>query len=129
MPGLATEASAATTATKAPGRRGLQEGCPYAWGSSPGRAGSDCPGLTLSIPSRRRARSCRAPPRSSTTRRAISARSCKAGDPVFFHSGSYVYDCRYLRRSRQDLARPGRPETWSSSRRSGRRAFWYGRVR
>ncbi|WP_369387811.1 C40 family peptidase [Streptomyces sp. CG1] len=90
VPGLAPDASAATLASKALQVAASQKGAPYQWGAT-GPHRFDCSGLTL-YSFKKAGKSL---PRTAAAQynksHHISAGSRRAGDLVFFHSGSYVY--------------------------------------
>ncbi|EST20689.1 glycoside hydrolase [Streptomyces roseochromogenus subsp. oscitans DS 12.976] len=90
VPGLAQDASAATLESKALQVAASKEGSPYQWGAT-GPHRFDCSGLTL-YSFKKAGKSL---PRTAAAQynksHHISAGSRRAGDLVFFHSGSYVY--------------------------------------
>lgn len=127
VPGVATDAEAAT-----PGRRVLRiaaskEGSPYQWGAT-GPRHFDCSGLTLYSFLKAGRKLPRTADRQYQKTRHIAEHNRKKGDLVFFHSGSYVYHVGiYAGRNRIWHA----PETgevvklekiWTNR-------VWYGRVR
>ncbi|MER6526478.1 C40 family peptidase [Streptomyces sp. NPDC001508] len=89
-PGLAPDAQAATTATKALGIAASKKGSPYKWGAT-GPRRFDCSGLTLYSFKKAGKTLPRTAAQQYNKSRHISAKSRKAGDLVFFHSGSNVY--------------------------------------
>ncbi|MER6260327.1 MULTISPECIES: C40 family peptidase [unclassified Streptomyces] len=93
VPGLATDASAATTAataTKALKIAASKKGAPYQYGAI-GPRRFDCSGLTLYSFKKAGKKLPRTAAQQYNKSHHISARSRKAGDLVFFHSGSSVY--------------------------------------
>ncbi|GGR82994.1 MULTISPECIES: C40 family peptidase [Streptomyces] len=90
VPGLATDASAATIASKALKVAASKKGSPYRWGAT-GPNRFDCSGLTLYSFKKAGKKLPRTAAQQYNKSRHISARNRKAGDLVFFHSGSSVY--------------------------------------
>ncbi|GLX51024.1 C40 family peptidase [Streptomyces sp. MB22_4] len=90
VPGLATDASAATLATKALNIAASKKGAPYQWGAT-GPRRFDCSGLTLYSFKKAGKTLPRTAAQQYNKTHHISAGSRRAGDLVFFHSGSYVY--------------------------------------
>ncbi|GGW44479.1 glycoside hydrolase [Streptomyces lucensis JCM 4490] len=90
VPGLATEASAATVAAKALKVAASKKGAPYAWGAT-GPRRFDCSGLTLYSFKKAGKKLPRTAAQQYNKTHHISARNRKAGDLVFFHYGSSVY--------------------------------------
>ncbi|GGX03614.1 glycoside hydrolase [Streptomyces malachitofuscus] len=90
VPGAASEAAAASTATKALRVAASKKGAPYQWGAA-GPHRFDCSGLTLYSFKKAGKKLPRTAAQQYNTTRHISAGSRKAGDLVFFHSGGYVY--------------------------------------
>ncbi|MER6567815.1 C40 family peptidase [Streptomyces sp. NPDC001093] len=90
VPGLATDASAATLATKALQVAASKEGSPYQYGAT-GPRRFDCSGLTLYSFKKAGKTLPRTAAQQYNKTHHISAGQRKAGDLVFFHSGSYVY--------------------------------------
>ncbi|HLL37979.1 C40 family peptidase [Streptomyces sp. NPDC052676] len=89
-PGFAPEAAAATPATKALQVAASKKGSPYKWGAT-GPKRFDCSGLTLYSYKKAGKTLPRTAAQQYNKTRHISAKSRKAGDLVFFHSGSNVY--------------------------------------
>ncbi|GAA3292330.1 C40 family peptidase [Streptomyces cinereospinus] len=89
-PGLVPEAAAATPATKALQVAASKKGSPYKWGGT-GPRRFDCSGLTLYSYKKAGKKLPRTAAQQYNKTRHISAGSRKAGDLVFFHSGSNVY--------------------------------------
>ncbi|MFJ2607220.1 C40 family peptidase [Streptomyces sp. NPDC091279] len=90
LPGVATDASAATPATKALQVAASKKGSPYRYGSTgPGRF--DCSGLTLYSFKKAGKSLPRTAAQQYNKTHHVSSASRKAGDLVFFHSGSSVY--------------------------------------
>ncbi|MEU2929212.1 C40 family peptidase [Streptomyces sp. NPDC048304] len=126
VPGLATDASAATLATKALHIAASKKGAPYQYGAT-GPRRFDCSGLTL-YSFKKAGKSL---PRTAAAQynrtHHISARSRRAGDLVFFHSGSYVYHVGIY---------AGHGKIWHAPRTGDvvrlqkiwTRSVWYGRV-
>ncbi|MFH0517742.1 C40 family peptidase [Streptomyces sp. M41] len=126
-PGFATEAEAATPATKALKVAASKKGAPYKWGAT-GPSRFDCSGLTLYSYKKAGKKLPRTAAQQYNKTRHISAQNRKAGDLVFFHSGSYVYHVGIY---------AGKGKIWHSPK-SGdvvrlqkiwTRSVWYGRVR
>ncbi|MGW2648440.1 C40 family peptidase [Streptomyces sp. NPDC001393] len=90
VPGLATDASAATLATKALQVAASEKGAPYRYGAT-GPHSFDCSGLTLYSFKKAGKTLPRTAAQQYNKTHHISAGQRKAGDLVFFHSGSYVY--------------------------------------
>ncbi len=90
IPGAANEASAAALATKALQIAASKKGSPYQWGAT-GPRRFDCSGLTLYSFKKAGKKLPRTAAQQYNKTRHISARSRRAGDLVFFHSGSNVY--------------------------------------
>ncbi|MFJ8349705.1 C40 family peptidase [Streptomyces sp. NPDC094153] len=90
VPGVASEASAVTMGTKALQIAASKKGAPYQWGAT-GPRRFDCSGLTLYSFKRAGKSLPRTAEQQYNRSRHISAGSRRAGDLVFFHSGSYVY--------------------------------------
>ncbi|SOD88577.1 C40 family peptidase [Streptomyces sp. Ag109_G2-15] len=90
VPGLATDASAAGTATKALQIAASKKGSPYQYGAT-GPRRFDCSGLTQYSFKKAGKKLPRTAAQQYNKTHHISARSRKAGDLVFFHSGSSVY--------------------------------------
>ncbi|MET9773143.1 C40 family peptidase [Streptomyces sp. NPDC006367] len=90
VPGASGEAAAATHAAKALKIAASKKGSPYAWGAV-GPYRFDCSGLTLYSFKKAGKKLPRTAAQQYNKTRHISAKSRKAGDLVFFHSGSYVY--------------------------------------
>ncbi|MFF4710952.1 C40 family peptidase [Streptomyces eurythermus] len=90
VPGLATDASAATIASKALKVAASKKGSPYRWGAT-GPNRFDCSGLTLYSFKKAGKKLPRTAAQQYNKTRHVSARNRKVGDLVFFHSGSSVY--------------------------------------
>ncbi|MGW0881446.1 C40 family peptidase [Streptomyces sp. NPDC002671] len=126
VPGLATEASAATTATKALQVAASKRGAPYQWGAS-GPRRFDCSGLTLYSYKRVGKTLPRTAAQQYNKTHHISAGSRRAGDLVFFHSGSSIYHVGIY---------AGHGKIWHAPKtgdvvkleRIWTRSVWYGRV-
>ncbi|MDT9701724.1 C40 family peptidase [Streptomyces sp. P17] len=126
-PGLSAEAEAATPATKALQVAASKKGSPYKWGAvGPNRF--DCSGLTLYSYRKAGKKLPRTAAQQYNKTRHISAKSRKAGDLVFFHSGSNIYHVGIY---------AGKGKLWHSPK-SGdvvrlqkiwTKSVWYGRVR
>ncbi|MGV9233154.1 C40 family peptidase [Streptomyces nigra] len=126
-PGLASEAEAATPATKALQIAASKKGSPYKWGAT-GPNRFDCSGLTLYSFKKAGKKLPRTAAQQYNKTRHISASNRKAGDLVFFHSGSYIYHVGIY---------AGKGKIWHSPK-SGdvvrlqkiwTRSVWYGRVK
>jgi cell wall-associated NlpC family hydrolase len=90
VPGAGSEAVAATPAKKALQVAASKKGAPYSWGAT-GPRRFDCSGLTQYSYKKAGKKLPRTAAQQYNRTRHISAQSRKAGDLVFFHSGSYVY--------------------------------------
>ena len=90
VPGMSTDASAATMATKALNIAASKKGAPYQWGAT-GPRRFDCSGLTLYSFKKAGKKLPRTAAQQYNKTHHISAGSRRAGDLVFFHSGRYVY--------------------------------------
>ncbi|MFE1843263.1 C40 family peptidase [Streptomyces sp. NPDC059515] len=90
VPGVASEAAAASPATKALKVAAAKKGAPYRWGAT-GPNRFDCSGLTQYAFKKAGKKLPRTAAQQYNKTRYISAKNRKAGDLVFFHSGSYVY--------------------------------------
>ncbi|MFF9815699.1 C40 family peptidase [Streptomyces sp. NPDC014006] len=126
VPGLASEAAAATPATKALQIAASKKGAPYQWGAT-GPRRFDCSGLTLYSFKKAGKKLPRTAAQQYNRTRHIPARSRKAGDLVFFHSGSNVYHVGIY---------AGKNKIWHAPRTGDvvrlqkiwTRSVWYGRV-
>ncbi|PZH20318.1 glycoside hydrolase [Streptomyces sp. NTH33] len=90
VPGMASEAAAATPAKKALHIAASKKGAPYQWGGT-GPRRFDCSGLTLYSFKKAGKKLPRTAAQQYNKTRHISAKNRRAGDLVFFHSGSNVY--------------------------------------
>ncbi|MGW8063053.1 C40 family peptidase [Streptomyces ziwulingensis] len=90
VPGVASEAAAASHATKALSIAASKKGAPYKWGAV-GPSRFDCSGLTLYAFKQAGKKLPRTAAQQYNRTRHISAGSRKTGDLVFFHSGSSIY--------------------------------------
>ncbi|MFE0256546.1 C40 family peptidase [Streptomyces sp. NPDC059010] len=126
-PGFASEAEAATPASKALQVAASKKGSPYRWGAT-GPNRFDCSGLTLYSYKKAGKKLPRTAAQQYNKTRHISAGNRKAGDLVFFHSGSNVYHVGIY---------AGKGKLWHSPK-SGdvvklqkiwTRSVWYGRVK
>ena len=127
VPGVASDAEAATPATKALQVAASKKGSPYKWGAT-GPHRFDCSGLTLYSYKKAGKKLPRTAAQQYNKTRHISAGSRKAGDLVFFHSGSNVYHVGIY---------AGKGKIWHSPK-SGEvvklqkiwtKSVWYGRVK
>ncbi|MFF8943671.1 C40 family peptidase [Streptomyces sp. NPDC014864] len=126
VPGFATDAAAATTATKALQVAASKKGAPYKWGAS-GPRRFDCSGLTLYSFKKAGKKLPRTAAQQYNKTHHISAKSRRAGDLVFFHSGSNVYHVGIY---------AGHNKIWHAPKtgdvvrleRIWTRSVWYGRV-
>ena len=127
VPGVASEAAAATPATKALRIAAAKKGSPYQWGAV-GPHRFDCSGLTLYSFKKAGKKLPRTAAQQYNKTRHISAGSRRAGDLVFFHSGSYVYHVGIY---------AGQGKIWHAPKTGDvvrlqkiwSRSVWYGRVR
>ncbi|MEU6507525.1 MULTISPECIES: C40 family peptidase [unclassified Streptomyces] len=90
VPGLATDASAASLAAKALQIAASKKGAPYAWGAT-GPRRFDCSGLTLYSFKKAGKTLPRTAAGQYNKTHHISAGNRRVGDLVFFHYGSNVY--------------------------------------
>ncbi|MFJ7071283.1 C40 family peptidase [Streptomyces sp. NPDC098781] len=126
-PGFTSEAEAATPASKALKVAASKKGAPYRWGAT-GPNRFDCSGLTLYSYKKAGKKLPRTAAQQYNKTRHISAKNRKAGDLVFFHSGSYVYHVGIY---------AGKGRIWHSPKsgdvvklqRIWTRSVWYGRVK
>ncbi|MFJ9866935.1 C40 family peptidase [Streptomyces sp. NPDC101165] len=126
VPGLATDASAAGTAAKALQVAASKKGAPYAWGAT-GPRRFDCSGLTLYSFKKAGKKLPRTAAQQYNKTHHISAGNRKAGDLVFFHSGSSVYHVGIY---------AGKGKIWHAPKTGAvvrlekiwSRSVWYGRV-
>ncbi|WP_329341750.1 C40 family peptidase [Streptomyces sp. NBC_00663] len=127
VPGVASDAEAATPATKALQVAASKKGSPYKWGAT-GPHRFDCSGLTLYSYKKAGKSLPRTAAQQYNKTRHISSGSRKAGDLVFFHSGSNVYHVGIYAGKGKIWHSPKSGEVvklekiWSSS-------VWYGRVK
>ncbi|MEU5892494.1 C40 family peptidase [Streptomyces sp. NPDC047461] len=127
VPGAASDAEAATPATKALQVAASKKGSPYKWGAA-GPHRFDCSGLTLYSFKKAGKSLPRTAAQQYNKTRHISVGNRKAGDLVFFHSGSSVYHVGIY---------AGKGKIWHSPK-SGEvvklqkiwtKSVWYGRVK
>ncbi|MFF5160369.1 C40 family peptidase [Streptomyces sp. NPDC000348] len=127
VPGAASEAAAASPAAKALNIAASKKGSPYQWGAT-GPHRFDCSGLTLYSFKKAGKKLPRTAAQQYNKTRHISAQSRRAGDLVFFHSGSYVYHVGIY---------AGKGKIWHAPKTGDvvrlqkiwTRSVWYGRVR
>ncbi|GAA4815634.1 C40 family peptidase [Streptomyces ziwulingensis] len=127
VPGIASEAAAAVTSTKALKIAASKKGAPYRYGAV-GPSRFDCSGLTLYSFKKAGKKLPRTAAAQYNRTRHISAGHRKAGDLVFFHSGRSVYHVGiYAGKGRIWHA----PKTGDVVRlqKIWTRGVWYGRVR
>ncbi|MGW0084697.1 C40 family peptidase [Streptomyces sp. NPDC003393] len=127
VPGFAPDASAATLATKALKIAASKKGSPYQWGAT-GPRRFDCSGLTLYSFKKAGKRLPRTAAQQYNRTRHISARSRRAGDLVFFHSGSYVYHVGIYAGTGRIWHAPKTGDVVKLQK-IWTRSVWYGRVR
>ncbi|CAL9629600.1 C40 family peptidase [Streptomyces sp. Tu 3180] len=126
VPGAASEAAAASTATKALKVAASKKGSPYKWGAT-GPYRFDCSGLTLYSFKKAGKKLPRTAAQQYNKTRHISASNRRAGDLVFFHSGSNVYHVGIY---------AGKGKIWHAPKTGDvvrlqkiwTRSVWYGRV-
>jgi cell wall-associated NlpC family hydrolase len=127
VPGGASTAEAASPAAKALKVAASKKGSHYKWGAA-GPKRFDCSGLTLYSFKKAGKKLPRTAQAQYNKTKHISAKSRKAGDLVFFHSGSNVYHVGIY---------AGKNKIWHSPK-SGEvvklekiwtKSVWYGRVR
>ncbi|WP_159662836.1 C40 family peptidase [Streptomyces mexicanus] len=126
IPGAANDASAATLATKALQIAASKKGSPYQWGAT-GPRRFDCSGLTLYSFKKAGKKLPRTAAQQYNKPRHISARSRRAGDLVFFHSGSNVYHVGIYAGSGKIWHAP-HTGTVVKLEKIWTRSVWYGRV-
>jgi cell wall-associated NlpC family hydrolase len=126
IPGAANDASAATLATKALQIAASKKGSPYQWGAT-GPRRFDCSGLTLYSFKKAGKKLPRTAAQQYNKTRHISARSRRAGDLVFFHSGSNVYHVGIYAGSGKIWHAP-HTGTVVKLEKIWTRSVWYGRV-
>ncbi|MGW0946261.1 C40 family peptidase [Streptomyces sp. NPDC002623] len=127
VPGLASDAAAATPATKALQIAASKKGAPYKYGAT-GPKRFDCSGLTLYSYKKAGKSLPRTAAQQYNKTKHISASGRKAGDLVFFHSGSSVYHVGIY---------AGNGKIWHSPKTGDvvklqkiwTKSVWYGRVR
>ncbi|GGV60254.1 C40 family peptidase [Streptomyces griseoloalbus] len=127
VPGVASEAAAASPAGKALRIAAAKKGSPYQWGAV-GPHRFDCSGLTLYSFKKAGKKLPRTAAAQYNKTRHISAGDRRAGDLVFFHSGSYVYHVGIY---------AGQGKIWHAPKTGDvvrlqkiwTRSVWYGRVR
>ncbi|MFE2046048.1 C40 family peptidase [Streptomyces sp. NPDC059477] len=127
VPGFASEASAATHATKALQVAASKKGSPYKWGAT-GPNRFDCSGLTLYAFNKAGKKLPRTAAQQYNKTKHISAGSRKAGDLVFFHFGSNIYHVGIY---------AGKGKIWHSPKTGDvvrlqkiwTKSVWYGRVK
>ncbi|WP_210586057.1 C40 family peptidase [Streptomyces sp. GESEQ-35] len=127
VPGLSSEAAAATPATKALQVAASKKGSPYKYGAA-GPRRFDCSGLTLYSYKKAGKSLPRTAAQQYNKTRHISGKSRKAGDLVFFHSGSNVYHVGIY---------AGKGKIWHSPKTGDvvrlskiwTKSVWYGRVK
>ncbi|RFU85648.1 NlpC/P60 family protein [Streptomyces triticagri] len=127
VPGAATEAEAASHATKALQIAASKKGSPYRYGAA-GPRRFDCSGLTLYAFKRAGKKLPRTAAQQYNHTRQISAGQRQRGDLVFFHSGRSVYHVGIY---------AGKGRIWHSPKTGDvvrkqkiwTKGVWYGRVR
>ncbi|MGW0820630.1 C40 family peptidase [Streptomyces sp. NPDC002845] len=126
VPGVASDADAATAATKALKVAASKKGSPYKYGAE-GPKRFDCSGLTLYSYKKAGKSLPRTAAQQYNKTKHVSAKSRKLGDLVFFHSGSNVYHVGIY---------AGKGKIWHSPKTGDvvrlqkiwTRSVWYGRV-
>jgi cell wall-associated NlpC family hydrolase len=127
LPGLATEAQAATLGSKALKVAAAKKGAPYRYGAT-GPSSFDCSGLTLYSYKKAGKTLPRTAAQQYNRSTRVSASKRKPGDLVFFHSGSSVYHVGIYAGSGKLWHAPKTGDVvrlqkiWTKS-------VWYGRVR
>ncbi|GGQ93070.1 MULTISPECIES: C40 family peptidase [Streptomyces] len=127
VPGLSPDAAAATPAAKALQIAASKKGAPYKYGAT-GPKRFDCSGLTLYSFKKAGKSLPRTAAQQYNKTKHIKASSRKAGDLVFFHSGSNVYHVGIY---------AGKGKIWHSPKTGDvvklqkiwTKSVWYGRVR
>lgn len=126
VPGMASEADAATLATKALKVAASKKGSPYRWGAT-GPRRFDCSGYTLYTFKRVGKKLPRTAQQQYNKTRHVSAAGRRTGDLVFFHFGSSVYHVGIY---------AGKGKIWHAPKTGDvvklqkiwTRSVWYGRV-
>ncbi len=126
VPGLASDASAATVGEQALRVAASKQGSPYQWGAT-GPNRFDCSGLTQYSFKRVGKSLPRVAADQYNRTRHISAGSRQAGDLVFFHSGSNVYHVGIYAGSNKIWHAP-KPGTTVRLEKIWTGSVWYGRV-
>ncbi|EFE70855.1 MULTISPECIES: C40 family peptidase [Streptomyces] len=127
VPGAASDAAAASTATKALNVAASKKGAPYQWGAT-GPSRFDCSGLTLYSFKKAGKTLPRTAAQQYNKTSHISAKNRKAGDLVFFHSGRSIYHVGIYAGNGKIWHAPKTGDVvrlqkiWTSS-------VWYGRVK
>ncbi|MDN3027746.1 C40 family peptidase [Streptomyces sp. S.PB5] len=127
VPGMSSDAEAATPAKKALQVAASKKGSPYKYGAA-GPHRFDCSGLTLYSYKKAGKKLPRTAAQQYNKTRHISSSNRKAGDLVFFHSGSNVYHVGIYAGKGKIWHSPKTGEVvklekiWSKS-------VWYGRVK
>lgn len=127
IPGVAADAAAATPATKALKVAASKKGSPYRYGAT-GPHRFDCSGLTQYSFKKVGKKLPRTAAQQYNKTRHIGSGSRKAGDLVFFHSGSNVYHVGIY---------AGKGKIWHAPKTGDvvrlqkiwTKAVWYGRVK
>ncbi|MER5178447.1 C40 family peptidase [Streptomyces sp. NPDC002896] len=127
VPGIASEAEAATVAGKVLKIAASKKGSPYRWGAT-GPRRFDCSGLTLYSFKHAGKKLPRTAAQQYNKTRHVSAKQRKPGDLVFFHSGRYVYHVGIY---------AGQGKIWHAPKTGDvvrlqkiwTKSVWYGRVR
>ncbi|WP_329548957.1 C40 family peptidase [Streptomyces sp. NBC_01356] len=126
VPGVASDAEAATLATKALQVAASKKGSPYKYGAA-GPRRFDCSGLTLYSYKKAGKKLPRTAAAQYNKTNHVSASKRKAGDLVFFHSGRSVYHVGIY---------AGKGKIWHSPKtgevvklqKIWTKSVWYGRV-
>lgn len=125
LPGATSEAHAATLGEKALRVAASKKGAPFQWGAA-GPSRFDCSGLTQYAFKKVGKRLPRTAAAQYNRSQHLSARSRRAGDLVFFHSGNSVYHVAFYAGSNKvwHSPKPGRgvrlEKLWT-------KRVWYGR--
>ncbi|WKX68948.1 C40 family peptidase [Streptomyces sp. XD-27] len=126
VPGMSSDAQAATLGSKALKIAASKKGAPYSYGAA-GPNRFDCSGLTLYSYKKAGKTLPRTAAAQYNKSRHVSSGSRKAGDLVFFHSGGSVYHVGIYAGKNQIWHSP-KPGKSVRLERIWTRQVWYGRV-
>lgn len=126
LPGLTSQADAATLSTKALKIAASKKGSPYKYGAA-GPKRFDCSGLVLYSYKRAGKKLPRTAAAQYNKSHHLSASHRKIGDLVFFHSGRSVYHVGFYAGHNKIWHSP-KPGTKVRLEKIWTRSVWYGRV-